>query len=79
MPKFMRRFSQRTGTCMLGRELMTSPKNRIWNGNADVLGEATAVDSHHNPGVGQQGVGLLKEAHVFVPEVRQSSPTSSCR
>jgi hypothetical protein len=47
--------------------------------NANVLGEATAVDSDHDPGVGQQDVGLLKEAHVFVPEVRQSSPTRSCR
>jgi hypothetical protein len=47
--------------------------------NANVLGEATAVDSDHDPGVGQQDVGLFKEAHVFVPEVRQSSPTRSCR
>ena len=37
----------------------------------DVLGEATAVDPDYNPRIGQQSVGLLKEAHVFVPGVRQ--------
>lgn len=36
-------------------------------GGVVVLCEAPAVEAHHDEGVGQQAVGLLKGAHVFVP------------
>lgn len=35
-------------------------------GGGEVLCEASAVDAHHNKGIGYETVGLLKGAHVFV-------------
>jgi hypothetical protein len=38
------------------------------NANNNILRETTSIDPHHDPGVRQEGIGLLKEAHIFVPE-----------